>query len=119
MSKKILIVDDSQFMRKFLKNILEKDGFTICGEAENGLEGISKYKELKPDLVMMDITMDKVDGIQSLKEIRKYDENAIVVMCSSMSQKPMVLESLKYGAKDFIVKPFESSEISKVAKKLI
>lgn len=114
MSKKVLLVDDSQFMRNILKNILINDGFEICGEASNGLEGISKYKELNPDLVMMDIIMDNMNGITSLKKIKEYDKNANIVMCTSMGQKPMILESIKYGAKDFIVKPFRASQITEV-----
>lgn len=119
MPKKILVVDDSMFMRKLLSKILETNGYQICGEASNGLEGLNKYIELKPDLVMMDITMDIMDGLTSLKKIKEYDKNATIVMCTAMGQEPMVLESVKYGAKDFIVKPFKNIQITETTKKLL
>lgn len=111
MSKRILIVDDAAFMRMMLKDILTKNGYIVVGEAENGSVAIDKFKELKPDLVTMDITMPEMDGITALKEIRKIDPNAKVIMCSAMGQQAMVIESIQAGARDFIVKPFQPERV--------
>lgn len=115
----ILIVDDASFMRMMIKDILSKDGFTIVGEAENGLKGVEKYKELQPDLVIMDITMPEMDGIQAVKEIKKINPDAKVVMCSAMGQQAMVIEAIQAGAKDFIVKPFQNDRVVEAVKKVI
>ena len=106
MAKNILICDDAAFMRMMIKDILTKNGYNIAGEAENGAKAVEKYNELKPDLVLMDITMPEMDGIQALKKIKETDPNASVIMCSAMGQQAMVIESIQSGAKDFIVKPF-------------
>ena len=119
MAKNILVVDDAAFMRMMLKDILTKAGYTVCGEATNGAEALDKYKELSPDLVTLDITMPEVDGIQALKNIRAYDSNARVVMCSAMGQQAMVIESIQAGAKDFIVKPFQADRVKEAIKKVI
>ncbi|MGB9866950.1 MAG: response regulator [Bacillota bacterium] len=111
MAAKILVVDDTAFMRLTLKNLLTKNGFQVVGEAENGEEAIKKFIELKPDVVTMDITMPKMDGIAALKEILKLDPKAKVIVCSAMGQKPLVLEALGAGAKDFIVKPFQPDRV--------
>ena len=108
---KILICDDAAFMRMMLKDMILKLGHEVIGEAKNGKEAIDKYKELKPDLVTMDITMPDVDGLEGLKGIMDYDRNAKVIMCSAMGQEAMVLESIKTGAKDFIVKPFKVERV--------
>src|SRR5690554_6060758 len=107
MGKSILIVDDAAFMRMMIKDILTKNGFEVIGEAENGAKAQEKYKELNPDLVIMDITMPEVDGIQAVKEIKKINQDANIIMCSAMGQQAMVIESIQAGAKDFIVKPFQ------------
>ena len=106
MAKNILICDDAAFMRMMIKDILTKNGYNIAGEAENGAKAVEKYSELKPDLVLMDITMPEMDGIEALKKIKAADPNASVIMCSAMGQQAMVIESIQSGAKDFIVKPF-------------
>ena len=106
MAKNILICDDAAFMRMMIKDILTKNGYNVVGEAENGLKAVEKYQETKPDLVLMDITMPEMDGIQALKKIKQADPNASVVMCSAMGQQAMVIESIQSGARDFIVKPF-------------
>lgn len=108
---RILIVDDAAFMRMMLKDIMTKGGHEVVGEAENGNVAIDKYRELHPDLVTMDITMPEMDGITSLKEIIKYDQNAKVVMCSAMGQQALVLEAIQSGAKDFLVKPFQADRV--------
>lgn len=111
MAKTVLITDDTAFMRMTLKNVIQKNGFDVVGEAADGEEAVAKYKELNPDLVTMDITMPKMDGIAAIKEIVKIDPDAKIVVCSAMGQKPMVLEALNAGAKDFLVKPFDPERV--------
>lgn len=117
--KKILIVDDAAFMRMMLKDILTKSGFEVCGEADNGDEAIQQYKNLKPDLVTLDITMPQKDGLEALKEIRNIDKDAKIIMCSAMGQQGMVLESIQNGAIDFIVKPFKAERVLEAISKAI
>ena len=119
MAKSILICDDAAFMRMMIKDILVKNGYNIAGEAENGLKAVEKYNETKPDLVLMDITMPEMDGIQALKKIKAADPNASVVMCSAMGQQAMVIESIQAGARDFIVKPFQAERVIEAVKKVI
>ena len=119
MAKNILISDDAAFMRMMIKYILTKNGFNVVGEAENGLVAVDKYKELQPDLVLMDITMPEMDGIQALKKIREFDSAAKVVMCSAMGQQAMVIEAIQSGAKDFIVKPFQADRVIEAVNKAI
>ena len=119
MAKNILICDDAAFMRMMIKDILTKNGYTIVGEAENGQKAVEKYNETKPDLVMMDITMPEMDGIQALKKIKATDPNAAIIMCSAMGQQAMVIESNQSGAKDFIVKPFQPDRVLEAVKKAI
>ena len=111
MAKSILICDDAAFMRMMIKDILTKNGYAIAGEAENGAKAVEKYNETKPDLVLMDITMPEMDGIQALKKIKEADANAAVIMCSAMGQQAMVIEAIQSGAKDFIVKPFQAERV--------
>ena len=113
----ILIVDDAAFMRTMLRNILTQAGHEVIGEAENGAIALEKYKELHPDIVTLDITMPDVDGIEALKNIMTYDKNATCIMCSAMGQQAMVVDSIKNGAKDFIVKPFQAEKIIASIKK--
>ena len=119
MAKNILICDDAAFMRMMIKDILTKNGYNVCGEAENGLKAVEKYNELKPDLVLMDITMPEMDGIQALKNIKAANPGAMVIMCSAMGQQAMVIESIQAGAKDFIVKPFQSDRVLEAVKKVV
>ena len=119
MAKNILIVDDAAFMRMMIKDILTKNGYNIAGEAENGMVAVEKYKEVKPDLVLMDITMPEMDGIQALKNIKAADPGALVIMCSAMGQQAMVIESIQAGAKDFIVKPFQADRVLEAVKKVV
>ena len=102
MAKNILICDDAAFMRMMIKDILTKNGYDIAGEAENGAKAVEKFNETKPDLVLMDITMPEMDGIQALKKIKEIDAGANVIMCSAMGQQAMVIEAIQSGAKDFI-----------------
>lgn len=119
MAKNILICDDAAFMRMMIKDILTKNGYNVAGEAENGKVAVEKYAELKPDLVMMDITMLEMDGIQALKKIKESDPGAVVIMYSAMGQQAMVIESIQSGAKDFIVKPFEHDRVIEAVKKAV
>lgn len=115
----ILIVDDAIFMRRIISDVLKNNGFNIVGEASNGVEAIQKYEELKPNLVLMDITMPEKNGIEAVKDIIAMDPEAKVIMCSAMGQDSMVKESIVAGAKDFIVKPFQSDDVLKKVKNLI
>ena len=119
MGKNILICDDAAFMRMMIKDILTKNGYEVVGEAANGAEGVEKYSQLKPDLVMMDITMPEMNGIDALKKIKENDSNANVIMCSAMGQQAMVIESIQAGAKDFIVKPFQVERVIEAVQKAI
>lgn len=119
MAKNIFICDDAAFMRMMIKDILTKNGYTVAGEAENGAKAVEKYTELKPDLVLMDITMPEMDGIQALKKIRELDPKASVIMCSAMGQQAMVIESIQSGAKDFIVKPFQADRVLEAVRKVV
>lgn len=116
---KILIVDDAAFMRMILKDILTKAGYEVVGEASNGNEGLMKYEEIQPDLVTMDITMPECDGLDGLSKIMSSDPNARVIMCSAMGQQIMVLDAIKRGAKDFIVKPFQPEKVVTSVKKVL
>ena len=113
MSGKIMIVDDAAFMRMMIKDTLKKNGYEDFIEASDGEVAVSQYKAEAPDLVIMDITMPNKDGLQALKEIKEYDSSAKIVMCSAMGQESMVVEAIKLGAKDFIVKPFKPDRILK------
>ena len=119
MAKNVLICDDAAFMRMMIKDILTKNGYNIAGEAENGMKAVEKYNETKPDLVLMDITMPEMDGIQALKQIRATDPNACIIMCSAMGQQAMVIEAIQSGAKDFIVKPFQAERVLEAVKKVV
>lgn len=111
MKKRVLIVDDATFMRIKLKDILEKNNYEVVGEADNGLEAIEKYKEVNPDIVTMDITMPEMDGVEALKQIKAHDANATILMCSAMGQQSMVMDAIRAGAVDFIVKPFDTERV--------
>ncbi|WP_416150940.1 response regulator [Salipaludibacillus sp. HK11] len=119
MATKVLIVDDAAFMRMMIKDILTKNDFDVVGEAGDGAQALELYKELLPDLVTMDITMPEMDGITSLKEIKKHDPNAKVIMCSAMGQQAMVIDAIQAGAKDFIVKPFQADRVLEAINKTL
>ena len=119
MAKRILITDDALFMRVTLKNILTQNGYEVCGEASNGVESVQMYKDLKPDLVTMDITMPEMDPKPPLKEIKSIDPEACIVMCTAMGQKNMDVDAIQSGAKDFIVKPFQPERVVEALKKLL
>jgi two-component system chemotaxis response regulator CheY len=116
---KILIVDDTLFMRTLLKNILFSGGHTITGEAADGEEGVAKYKEMKPDLVTMDIVMPKLNGIEALKAIKEFDPAAKIVMCTAVGQEQMVKLAIKSGAKGYIIKPFQAPKVLEEVKNVL
>lgn len=119
MAKRVLITDDALFMRTTLKNILTKNGYEVVGEAANGRESIEMFLKTRPDVVTMDITMPEMDGITAVKEIKKLDSSANVIMCTAMGQKSMVLEAVAAGAKDFIVKPFQPDKVVEAIQKIV
>lgn len=108
---RVLVVDDAAFMRKMVTDALSGGGHEIVGEAGNGVEAVARYQELRPDVMTLDITMPEKDGIAALKEIISVDPGAKVVMCSALGQESKVLESIKLGAKDFVVKPFQADRV--------
>lgn len=114
----VLIVDDAAFMRMQLKNIFTNLGYEVVGEAENGQEAARLYKKLKPDLVSMDITMPEVNGVEATKLIKQMDDHATIIMCSAMGQQQMVLDAIKAGATDFIVKPLTEDRVKETLDKL-
>lgn len=119
---RVLIVDDALFMRKMLSDILKKEGIEVCAEAENGKEAIEKYKQLKPDLVTMDIVMpmiDEIDGVGAVREIVKFDPQARIIMVSAMGQHSLVVEAIQAGAKDFVTKPFQPYRVVEAAKRVL
>jgi two-component system, chemotaxis family, chemotaxis protein CheY len=115
---KILIVDDAEFLRVRITKMLSGEGFEVF-EAENGLKAVANYKEIHPDLVLMDVTMPEMDGLSALKEIRSYDAQAKVIMLTALGQESVVLEAIKSGARDFVVKPFERDRVMSAIHKLI
>ena len=119
MAKKILLVDDAAFMRKMIKDTLVKNGYTEVFEAVDGADAVEKFGEIGPDLVVMDITMPNMDGLEALKAIRAKDGNANVVMCSAMGQESMVMDAVRSGAKDFIVKPFKPDRVISTVGKIL
>ncbi|MFZ5644584.1 MAG: response regulator [Bacillota bacterium] len=119
MAKRILIVDDAAFMRMMIKNILLKNGYEVAGEAENGKIAVDMYRESKPDLVTMDITMPEMEGIDAVKAIRAIDPGASIIMCSAMGQQSMVMDAIQAGAKDFIVKPFQQDRLLQAIERVL
>ena len=119
MGRRVLIVDDALFMRSMIKDILKRDGYEIAGEAETGIEAVEKYKELKPDVVTMDVIMPDMGGIEAVSSIMKYDSQAKIIMCSAMGQQALVIEALQAGARDFIVKPFQPSKVLEALQRIL
>lgn len=119
MALSVLVCDDTVFMRLMLKDMLEKHGYIVAGEAQNGREAIEQYKALKPDIVTMDITMPDMNGIEAVKQIRAFDPKAKIVMCSAMGQQALVLEAIQAGASEFIVKPFHADRVMDALQKVM
>ena len=116
---KILVVDDAAFMRKVIRDTLSKNGYSDIYEAVDGKDAVEKYFELHPDLVLMDITMPNMNGLEALKAIREKDNSANIVMCSGMGQEAMVVEAVQAGIKDFIVKPFKEDRLMKTVTSIL
>jgi len=115
----VLVCDDAIFMRTMISDILSQAGFEVVGEAESGLQAVAKYRELKPDLVTMDIVMPDMGGIEAVREICKSDPEAKILMCSAMGQQALVVEALQAGAKDFVVKPFQPSRVLEAVQRVL
>lgn len=116
---KILIVDDAIFMRKVIRDLLAEHNYTDIVEAKDGLEAVEMYNEHMPDLIIMDITMPSQDGIETIKQLRSINKNVSILMCSAMGQEAMVKDALKYGAKDFVVKPFKPERVISAVDRLL
>ena len=116
---RILVVDDAAFMRKMVSDALTKGGHEVVGEAGNGTEAVTRFQELKPELTTLDITMPEKDGLAALKEIIELDPGARVIMCSALGQESKVLESIKLGARDFVVKPFKPERVQEAVTKAL
>ncbi len=119
MSRTVLIVDDAIFMRTMIADILKSAGFEVVGEASSGVEAVEKYKELKPDLVTMDIVMPDMGGIDAVREIIKTDPEARILMCSAMGQQGLGVDAIQAGARDFVVKPFQPSRVLEAVQRLL
>ncbi len=119
MSQSVLICDDAIFMRTMLSDILQQAGFDIVGEAETGAQAVARYRELRPDLVTMDIVMPDMGGIDAVREITKLDPAARILMCSAMGQQALVIEAIQAGAKDFVVKPFQPSRVLEAIQRVL
>ncbi|PYG85859.1 two-component system chemotaxis response regulator CheY [Ruminiclostridium sufflavum DSM 19573] len=117
--KRVLIVDDAAVMRLTIRTILEKNGFEVAGDADCGKDGIAKYKELRPDIVTMDITMPGISGIEAVKEIIDFDPDARIIMLSAMGQEQFIMEAVKAGAKSFLVKPFNEEHMIQTFTKVL
>lgn len=115
----ILVVDDAAFMRMTIKKMVEAHGHAVVGEAENGVEAVKKFIELKPDVVLLDITMPEMNGIEALKRIKELEPTAKIVICSAMGQQAMVAQAIQLGAKDFIVKPFVEDRLVAAVDKVL
>ena len=119
MSHTVLVCDDAIFMRTMISDILTQAGYEVIGEAETGVQAVEKYKELKPDLVTMDIVMPDMGGIDAVREIVQFDAGARVLMCSAMGQQALVVEAIQAGAKDFVVKPFQPSRVLEAVQRVL
>ena len=119
MSQTVLVCDDAIFMRTMISDILSQAGYEVIGEAETGVQAVAKYKELKPDLVTMDIVMPDMGGIDAVREIVGFDPDARILMCSAMGQQALVVEAIQAGAKDFVVKPFQPSRVLEAVQRVL
>jgi two-component system chemotaxis response regulator CheY len=119
LSNTVLVCDDAVFMRTLLSDILSQSGFEVIGEAETGVQAIERYKQLRPDLVTMDIVMPDMGGIDAVREITKFDSDARILMCSAMGQQALVVEAIQAGAKDFVVKPFQPSRVLEAVQRVL
>ena len=116
---RVLVVDDAAFMRKMVGDVLTKGGHEVVGEAGNGVEAITRFQELRPEVMTLDITMPEMDGLTALRDIMQLEPTARVIMCSALGQESKVLESIKLGAKDFVVKPFQADRVLEAVGKAL
>ncbi len=116
---RILLADDLSFIKMVERETLEKGGHTIVGEAEDGVDAVEKYKKLSPDIVIMDITMPKMDGLAAINAILKIDPSARIIVCSALGQQKLIIEAIKAGAKDFVVKPFDPKRLLLAVQKAL
>ncbi len=119
MAVNILLADDLSFMRMVQKEILSERGYNIVGEASDGIEAVEKYKELRPDVVILDITMPNMNGLEAMKKILEFDPDAKIIICSALGQQKLIVEAIKAGVKDFIVKPFKPERMFSAIEKAI
>lgn len=119
MGHTVLVCDDAIFMRTMITDILTQAGYDVIGEAETGAQAVEKYRQLKPDLVTMDIVMPDMGGIEAVREICKTNPEAKILMCSAMGQQALVVEAIQAGAKDFVVKPFQPSRVLEAVQRLL
>jgi len=117
-ASRILIVDDASFMRMMLRNILTSHGYTIVGEAENGVMAIEAYQRLRPDITLVDLIMPEMGGIEAVKKIIEIDSKAKIIICSAMGQQALVVEAMQAGARDFIIKPFQPTGVVEAIQKV-
>src|SRR5213075_2362873 len=118
-SHTVLICDDAIFMRTMVGDILQQAGFEVVGEAETGVQAVEKYKQLRPDVVTMDIVMPDMGGIDAVREIRTFDDDARILMCSAIGEHGLVTEALEAGARDFVVKPFDPSRLLEAVRRVL
>ena len=116
---KVLVVDDAAFMCLTIKQMLERNGHTMIGQASTGVEAIQKFTELRPELILMDITMPEMNGVEALERIKEIDPNAKIIICSAMAQKDYIARSIELGVEDFIVKPFQPDRVLEAVKKVV
>ena len=119
MGQTVLVCDDAIFMRTMISDILTQAGYEVIGEAESGAQAVERYRELRPDMVTMDIVMPDMGGIDAVREIVKIDPDAKILMCSAMGQQALVVEAIQAGAKDFVVKPFQPSRVLEAVQRLL
>ena len=119
MEKTVLVVDDAAFMRATLRDILGRNGYRVVGEARNGVEAVSRYAQLKPDLVTMDIVMPELSGIEAVRRIIAADAGARILICSAMGQQSLVVEAIQAGARDFVIKPFQAFRVLEAAARAL
>lgn len=116
---KILVVDDAAFMCLTIKQMLERNGHTMIGQASNGIEAVQKFMELKPELVIMDITMPQMNGVEALKRIKEIDPDSKIIICSALAQQEMLAKAIEYGVEDFVVKPFKEERLIQAIDKVM
>ena len=119
MTLRVLLVDDTTFMRRMLRDILVRAGFEVSAEASNGRQAVEAYRQARPDLVIMDITMPEMDGVAAVREIAGADPAARIVMCSALGQQELIVEALEAGARDFVVKPFMPEKVLEAVRKVM